>query len=158
MDATMILTEDGTPVDASPEALDLLGVTLDQLRELPAGAFSSTPADPEADAAFREQWERAGSPDVGGEATIRRLDGERVRIKFAISPIDDGRYRAILMPVAGSTDAPSSLYTAGDVLAEWRAAERRLSELPADSPEIDAIQADIAAFQARYQELFAREG
>ena len=67
-DATMILNEDGTAADASPAALDILGVTLDQLRELPGGAFSANPPDPQADAAFRERWERQGSPEIGGEA------------------------------------------------------------------------------------------
>jgi PAS domain S-box-containing protein len=155
-DATMILNEDGTAADASPAALEILGVTLDQLRELPTGAFSATEPDPAGDAAFREQWERQGSPDIGGEATLRRLDGERVRVKFAISPLDDGRYHAVLIPVGAPTDAPPILYTAGEVLAEWRAAERRLEALPADSPEVDAVQADIAAFRSRYQDLFKR--
>ena len=152
----MILNEDGTAVDASAEALAILGVTMDQLRELPAGAFAATAPDPAADAAFREQWEGQGSPDIGGEATLQRLDGEQVRVKFAITPLDDGRYRAVLMPVDGSVDAPSVLYTAGEVLSEWREAERRLTTLQAGSPEIEQIQADIDRFRARYQELFQR--
>jgi len=156
-DATMILNEDGTASEASPAALAILGVTLDQLRELPGGAFSATEPDPEADAAFRERWERQGSPDFGGEATIRRLDGERVRIRFALSQLEDGRYRALLIPVAGSPDAPPVIYTAGEVLAEWRSAERRLATLPAGNPEIEQVQADIAAFRAQYQELFKRQ-
>jgi len=153
-DATMILNEDGTASEASPAALEILGVTLEQLVELPGGAFSPTAPDPEASAAFREQWERQGSPDIGGEATIRRLDGERVRIRFALSHLEDGRFRAVLIPVAGAVEAPTVIYTAGEVLAGWRAAERRLAALPPDSPEIDVVQADIAAFRAQYQELF----
>ena len=43
----MILNEDGTAVDASAEALAILGVTMDQLRDLPAGAFSAAEPDPE---------------------------------------------------------------------------------------------------------------
>jgi PAS domain-containing protein len=153
-DATLILNEDGTAAEASPEALAILGVTLDQLRELPGGAFAATAPDPRADAAFREQWERQGSPDIGGEATIQRLDGEKVRIKFAISPLDDGRYRAVLMPTSGLTEDPPTVYTAGEVLAEWRAAERKLMTLPPGSPELALVQADIDAFRRRYQELF----
>ena len=156
-DATMILNEDGTAAEASPAALDILGVTLDQLRELPRGAFVATPSDPDAEAAFREQWERQGSPEIGGEATIRRRDGAQVRIKFAISPLGDGRYRAELIPVDGATDAPSTFYTAGEVLAEWREAERRLSTLPSGSPETELVQAEINTLRARYQELFRRE-
>jgi len=150
----MILNEDGTAAEASPEALAILGVTLDQLRELPGGAFAATAPDPGADAAFREQWERQGSPDIGGEATIQRLDGERIRIKFAISRLEDGRYQAILFPTSGLTEDPPTLYTAGDVLAEWRAAERKLTTLRPGSPELAMVQADIDRFRIRYQELF----
>ena len=156
-DATMILNVDGTAAEASPAALEILGVTLDQLRQLPSGAFAATAPNPEADAAFRDRWEREGSPDIGGEATIQRLDGAKVRIKFAISPLDDGRFRAVLMPSPGATDDPTSVYTAGDVLARWREAERRLSVVAPDSPDFEAIQADIELFRARYQELFKRK-
>ena len=58
--------------------------------------------------------------------------------------------------MTGPTDAPASVYTAGDVLAQWREAERRLSTLPPDSPEIDVVQADINLYRTRYQELFRR--
>ncbi len=150
----MILNGDGTAVEASPEALAILGVTLDQLRALPGGAFAATAPDADGDAAFREQWERQGSPDIGGEVTILRLDGKKVRLKFAISPLDDGRFRAILLPTSGMTEDPPSVYTAGHVLAEWRAAERRLTELRPGSPELASVQADIDTFRRRYQELF----
>ena len=83
----MILNADGSTADANREALDMLGVTHDELVGLPAGAFSPEPPDPEADAAFREQWERQGTPDIGGEATLRRLDGSSVRVKFG-KPIE----------------------------------------------------------------------
>jgi PAS domain S-box-containing protein len=155
-DATMILNEDGTAVDASAEALAILGVTMDQLRDLPPGVFSSTEPDPAADAAFREQWERQGSPDIGGETTLKRLDGEQIRVKFAITPLDDGRYRAVLMRADGPVDAPPSIYTAGEVLSQWREAERRLTTLPDGSPELEQVQADIDGFRARYQEFFQR--
>lgn len=154
MDATMILNEDGTAVDASPEALAILGVTMDQLRDLPGGAFSASAPDPEGDAAFRDAWVDQGSPDIGGEATIQRLDGDKVRVKFAITPLEGGRYRAVLMRAPGSTEAATSLYTAGEVLAQWRAAERRLETLTPGSPELEDVQSDIEVFRARYQELF----
>ena len=154
--ATIILGPDGKAEEATPQALALLGVTLDRLRELPPGAFSATPPDREADEAFREEWERAGSPDIGGEATIQRLDGEKVRVKFAIARLDDGRYRAVLERASGSTDSAPRVYTAGQVLTQWRAAERRLLELEPGHPEYDRIQADIESFRTRYQEMFRR--
>ncbi len=83
----MVLNADGTTADASPAALELLGLTIEELRALPPGALSAEPRDPDAQAAFREQWERQGSPDIGGEATVRRLDGTSIRVKFGITPI-----------------------------------------------------------------------
>jgi PAS domain-containing protein len=62
---TLTINADGTMADANAAALDLLRVTLQQLRELPPGAFSAEPADPAADEAFREQWENEGNPDIG---------------------------------------------------------------------------------------------
>ncbi len=152
--ATMTLNADGTAVDASPAALELLGVSLDQLRALPRGAFSPEPEDVEGDAAFRKEWEGQGSPDIGGNATIQRLDGTRVRVRFGITPIDDGRLLAILEPTGDSTDDPTAVYTAGQVLAEWRAAERHMADIPAGSAEWRATQAEIELFRSRYQELF----
>ena len=152
----MVINADGTTADASPAALELLGLTLEQLRALPPGALSPEPPDPEAQAAFREQWEGQGTPDIGGEATMRRLDGTSIRVKFGITPIEDGRYLAVLEPVDRPTQQPPILYTAGQVLAEWRAAERRMITIPPDTPEWHDMQAQIDRFRERYQELFTR--
>jgi PAS domain S-box-containing protein len=153
---TMILNADGTTADANLEALEMLGVTRDQLVSLPPAAFSPEPPDPDADAAFREAWERQGNPDIGGEATIRRLDGSSVRVKFGITPIEEGRFVAFMEPVAAPIDAPPAIYTAGQVLAEWRAAERRLTEIPEGTAEWRAVRHDIDVFRSRYQAMFKR--
>jgi PAS domain-containing protein len=154
MAATMTLRPDGTVDDANPEALSLLGVTLPQLRSLPPGAFSPEPPDPEAQAAFRAQWEAGGRPDVGGDATLQRLDGTKVRVRFAIAEQPDGRYVAVLAPIRGSTNAPPRLFTGGHILAEWRAAERRLAEVHSDSPEAARVRAQIERLRELYQDLF----
>lgn len=150
----MVLNADGTTADASPAALELLGLTLEELRALPPGALSAEARDDAAQAAFREQWERQGSPDIGGEATMRRLDGTSIRVKFGITPIEDGRFLAMIEPVAGPTQQPATVYTAGQVLAEWRAAERRMIAIPPDTAEWHDAQAEIDTFRQRYQELF----
>ena len=152
----MVINADGTTADASPAALELLGLTLEQLRALPPGALSPEPRDPEAQEAFLEQWERQGSPDIGGEATMRRLDGSSIRVRFGLKPIEDGRFLALIEPIAGPTEQPPVVYTAGQVLAEWRAAERRMIEIPPDSDEWHVAQAEIETFRKRYQELFKR--
>ena len=96
----LISNADGTIAEANDAALTLLRATLEQLRELPPGALSPEPPDPNASEAFREEWERQGSPDVGGEGTVRRLDGTTVRVKFGITPMDDGRFLVLLEEVA----------------------------------------------------------
>ena len=152
----MVLNADGTTAEASPGALELLGLTLEQLRALPPGALSPEPRDPAASEAFREQWERQGSPDIGGEATMRRLDGTSIRVRFGLKPIEDGRFLALIEPVSGPTEQPPVVFTAGQVLAEWRAAERRMVEVPPDSQDWHDAQAEIETFRKRYQELFKR--
>ncbi|HSL76447.1 MAG TPA: PAS domain-containing protein [Candidatus Limnocylindrales bacterium] len=153
---TLILNPDGSTADANTAALELLRLTLDELRALPPGALSPEAPDPAADEAFREEWKRQGSPDLSGEGTIRRLDGSEVRVKFGITPTDDGRFVAIMEEVATAVEAPPVLYTAGQVLAHWRAAERRLAEIPEGSAEWQAVTREIETFRSRYHALFDR--
>jgi PAS domain S-box-containing protein len=153
---TIIVSPDGRYSDANAAALELLGVTLDELRTSDPGRFAAEPAEPEADAAFREAWEASGRPDIGGATTIRRADGTQARVKFAIRQMEDGSYTVLLTPVPDAPE-PTTVYTAGSVLAAWRASERQLEELPADAPERMGIMADIEEFRERYQLLF-RQG
>ncbi len=156
MAATVTVDQEGRFVAADPEALALLGVTLPQLQALPRGAFAAEPPDAEADAAFREQWEATGRPDIGGTATLRLLDDRRVRVRFAITPTDDGRFIAVLEEIDGRVDAPPQVFSGGSVLAAWRAAERRLTALIPGSPEWEQIQAEIEQLRRHYQDLFKR--
>jgi hypothetical protein len=153
---TLTINPDGTMADANAAALDLLRVSLEQLRKLPSGAFSAEPSDPAAGEAFRKEWEREGTPDIAGEGTLRRPDGTSVRVKFGITPLEDGRFLAILEEVEAEHDAPALLYTAGQVLAEWRAAERRLAAIVEGSPEWTAVSDEIEVFRRRYHALFDR--
>lgn len=152
--ATMILDADLTPVDASPAALELLGGSLEEIRRLEPGSLAPDPAEAESQAALRETWQREGAPDMTGEATIRRLDGEKVRIRFGLTPMAGGRYLAVLEPITAPLEQPTAIYTAGQVLAEWRAAERRMAEVPRESEEGRRIEAEIEGFRRRYQDLF----
>ena len=156
MAATLTIRADGTVEDASPDALHLLGVSLAQLRALPAGAFQPEPPDAAADEAFREQWVAGGRPDIGGDATLKRLDGSKVRVRFAIQTLADGRYFAVLAPTRGSTKAPANIFTGGRILSEWRAAERRLTEVAPGTDEAIDIEAEIERLRTHYQELFRR--
>jgi PAS domain-containing protein len=158
MAATMTLATDGRVLEASPDALDLLDIDLDELRSLPPGSFSPDPPDPEAEAAFRDEWEAQGRPDVMGEGTLQRLDGSKVRVRFAITPTEDGRFRAVFEPVDTPVGAPPRSFTAGEVLAAWRTAERRLMHLAEGSAEWAAATLEIEHFRAEYQAIFDRGG
>jgi PAS domain-containing protein len=154
MAATMTLDGEGRVEAASPDALSLLGLNLDELLALPPGAFSPDPPDPDGDAAFREQWEAEGRPDIGGEATLQRLDGSKVRVRFAISETEGQRFLAVLEPINAPVETAPRLYTAGDVLNEWRAAERRLSMVVEGSGEWALLTSEIESFRSRYQQFF----
>jgi len=156
MAAALTLTVDGLVEGATPEALELLGVTLPELQALPSGAFSPEPPDPEADAAFREHWEAEGRPDIGGNATLQRLDGTKVRVRFVIRAVGGERVTAVLEPVEAPTEAPPAVYTAGEVLSAWRAAERRLETLTPQSTEWTRAAAEVDELRDRYQQLFQR--
>ena len=152
--ATLILDPDLAVTDADAAATDLTGLTLDELRRLPPGGLAAEPIDPAEDAAFRETWRGQGTPELAGETTLRRPDGAKVRIKFGLTPIEDGRFLVVLEPIAAPVEAPPVIYTAGQVLAEWRAAERRMTEVPTDSPEGRRIKRQIETFRTRYAEVF----
>jgi PAS domain-containing protein len=154
MTGTLTLSPDGEVLDATDGALALLGVSLDELRSLPRGAFAADPPDSQVDEAFRRQWEASGRPDIGGQATLQRLDGNKVRVRFAIKQNDDGSFIAVLDPVEAPVEEPPVIFTAGDVLQAWRAAERRLATLAEGSSEWKAVTDDIESFRARYQEVF----
>ena len=127
----------------------MLGVTHDELVGLPAGAFSPSHPTPRPTPPFASKWQRQGTPDIGGEATLRRPDGSSARVKFGITPIEEGRFVAVLELIGAPTDAAPVVYTAGQVLAEWRAAERRLTrsrrERPSGAPSATTSMSSGAA-------------
>ena len=79
-----------------------------------------------------------------------------MRVRFAIASLEDGRFFAVLSPTRGSTKAPANVFTGGRILSEWRAAERRLTEVSPGSEEATRIEAEIERLRAHYQDLFRR--
>jgi PAS domain-containing protein len=157
-DIRLTVSASGAYIDATPAALELLGVTLDDLLTSEPGRFAPEPADPAETEAFREQWESAGSPDLAGHGTIRRADGRLVRVAFAITG-GPATYIAVLQPVDASPDETSEVFTIGQVLARWRAAERRLEQVAPDAPESADIRSDIEALRRLHTRLFdAKQG
>jgi PAS domain-containing protein len=153
-DARVILNADGTIADANQAALDLYGANLDELRAAPPGAFSAHPQPPEAQAAFRRAWDSQGQPDLVGEATLDNLGGPPQRVAFGITRLDDGRYAAILRPLDAPTEAAPMVFTAGEVLGRWRAAERELETINPTAPEASLIEREIERFREAYHRLF----
>jgi PAS domain-containing protein len=152
--ARVILNADGTIANANEAALSLYGATLAELRAAPPGAFSADPQSPEAQAALREAWESQGQPDLVGETTILGLDGRQRRVAFGVTRLGDGRFVAILRPLDESPGSELKVFTAGEVLARWRAAERELQAIEPTSVEAANIQREIDQFRAAYQQLF----
>ncbi len=153
--ATILVNPDGTYADASPKALDLLGIDLAALRALPAEAISVA-EDIAESAAFRGEWERAGSGDVLGYGTIRRPDGGLIRVAFWIRSLPSGQALATIRLVGGDPNTPGRIYTAGEALRSWRASERRLATLTSDTAEYRAVEAEIDEFRRAYQDAFRR--
>ncbi len=56
---------------------------------------------------------------------------------------------------SGELDRPASIFTLGDVLSKWRAAERRMDALEVGGEEWQAVQSEIASLRDRYQKAFA---
>ena len=157
-DARLILNADGTIADANEAALKLYGASLDELRAAPAGAFSANPEPPDAQTAFRETWESEGKPDLVGEASVKRLDGTLLRVWFGITRMPDGRFAAILRALDQPTEDAPKVFTAGQVLAQWRAAERELQAIAPESPEASMLEREIDRFRRAYQRIFASAG
>jgi len=64
--AIVVTRADGTYLDANPAALDLFGVSRDEFLASRPGDWTVEEPDAAGNEAFREQWEAAGEPDVGG--------------------------------------------------------------------------------------------
>jgi PAS domain-containing protein len=143
----------GRYVDANEAALELLGVTLSELRESPGDRFAMRPANIAEQAAFRAEWESAGSGPLVGTAGLNRGDGATIRVSYAIEA-DGSGFVARLWKAPGSPDSPPSVFSVGEVLRSWRAAERELAELHQGSPEWTRTLSEIELLRDRYRELF----
>jgi PAS domain-containing protein len=140
-------------VDANAAALDILGVSLDELRAAPPGQFAVQPVIPGEQRSLRAQWAEGGEELVVGTAGVRRGDGAIIRVAYALEKTPGG-LRARLWQVEGSPESPTSVFTVGDVLREWRAAERELTELVPGSRDWARTLGEIELLRDRYQELF----
>ncbi|HEX5148514.1 MAG TPA: hypothetical protein VFW02_05495 [Candidatus Limnocylindrales bacterium] len=156
--AAVILDREGRYLDADDAALELLGVaSVEEFRSMSPAAFAAVPPDPEEQEAWRKAYFSSRAEGVLAESALRRTDGELVRIRTAIIEEPDGRFRALFYPIERpTTNLSAKIYRIGDVLAEWRAAERKLAEVDPESDEGIALAAEVALLRSQYQELFKR--
>ncbi len=153
-EARFVVAPDGRVEEANEPALDLLGVTLEELRAAPPGAFNAS-GEAEAAEAMREAWETTRATAVMGETTIRRADGERVHVRYVVRVRDDGKYVFGIRRLTGRAPSPDAVFaSAGQALAAWRAAERRLEELLPGSPDWERVQQEVASLRGEYRRLF----
>jgi PAS domain S-box-containing protein len=155
-EAVIAIDTEGRYVDANAAALDLLGVSLAELRISALDRFAVRPMIDVDQAALRTRWESGGSQPLVGTTGLRRADGTTIRVAYAIEVAGPG-FRARLWEIDGSPTAPSSVFTVGDVLREWRAAERELAALVPGTPAWARTLSEIELLRGRYQELFSAE-
>jgi PAS domain S-box-containing protein len=152
-EAVIQLDMAGRYTAANPAALDLLGVSLAELRAAPPDRFTIRQTRETEQAAFRAEWEAGGSRPLVGTAGLKRADGSTIRVTYAIQRTRSG-FTARLWRVDGAPEAPPSVYTVGDVLRQWRAAEMRLADLIAGTADWARTLSEIELLRDRYQELF----
>lgn len=153
VEAVIRFDASGRYLGANRSALELLGVTLAELRASPPDRFAIRPSNESEQAALRAEWESDGSRPLIGTAGLKRADGATIRVSYAIEAIRSG-FRARVWQVEGSPEAPATVYAVGSVLRQWRAAERDLAELRPGSAEWARTQAEIELLRGKYQELF----
>lgn len=156
--ATVIIDRDGHYLDADEHALELLGVeSVEVLRQTSPEAFAAAPQDPEEAEAWRQAYFSSRAEGVLAEGAFRRTDGELVRVRTGIMEQPDGTFRAMFYPLERpTTNLTARTFRISDVLSEWRAAERRLSDVDVESEEGRKLAADVELLRQQYQQLFAR--
>jgi PAS domain-containing protein len=152
-DGVVILDSNRRYVDANRRALELLGVSLEELRASAPGVFAVGSLDDAELASLRDAWTGHGGHPLAGTASLRRADGTRIRVAYVFEA-DGYGFRARLRQIDADVDAPATVFTVDDVLREWRAAERELAALEPGTEESRGVQREIDLLRAQYRDLF----
>jgi hypothetical protein len=155
-DARILVGSDSTILEATDEALRLLGLTLDQLKSLPPGGLALE-EDRDASAGFESAWTESGRGAILGAGTARLLDGRLIRVRYLITPQPDGIFEIILEQSEEAVAEPPRTYTVGGVLSAWRSAERKLEALEPGTREWAAASAEVDYFRDEYQRVAQRQ-
>ena len=151
-DARILVHDDSTILDATNGALHLLGLSIEELRDLPRGALS-VDDDRAASNGFSVAWKEAGRNPILGTGTLRRPDGRLIRVSYWISARPEGGYEVILEPSDEGVGEPARRYTVGEALSAWRVADRKLATVDVGTPEWDVVQKEIEFFRREYHRL-----
>lgn len=152
-DGLLILDADGRYLDADEAALALLGVSLEELRASAPDRFAIEPLDEGHQASLRDEWKAHGAHPLVGTAGVRRADGTRIRLAYLVEAAEHG-FRARIRQIDADADAAPTVFTVGDVLREWRAAERELALLEPGTKEWERVQREIDLLRGQYKDLF----
>lgn len=151
--ARVLISSDGTYLDANPLALELLGVTRERLRTHHVGDFTV----PELRDPSRASWQHMAATGqmqlLIDETFLLRADGTAhvVKVHPVIPSEEPGTWWSQFQIVAGPRGRVLSLARPQQVLDAWRAAERRCAALEAGSPEREAAERTAAGLGALYR-------
>jgi PAS domain S-box-containing protein len=153
-EATIVLDAEGRYVDASPLALELLGVDLPTLLTKQPADFRD-PGSPPTDEARRAELIAALPRGLAGVTTIRRADGATFRARFTIGPHPDrpGFMIATIEPIAARVAAPPVVRTLPEVLEAWRQADREVAAFDPGTREWRAARVRLVEARDMYQRL-----
>ena len=124
MRGRLVADREGRYLDADDAALELLGLTLEQLNSMRVGDFSG----PHAEMA-RTVWRRlaaTGEDMPSGEGTLYLPNGSEIRVRYLrIAALRNGDYEIHIDRIdATDADRPPTSDRPSSILREWRVAER----------------------------------
>jgi PAS domain S-box-containing protein len=147
---------DGRYLDANRSFLDLVGLTIDELRTHEVGDF--TPVEHRSAALERWRgWADSDRDDLTVEATIRAANGLSVRVLATISRVSPDTCIGTISPLDDGAELPRIDRNASKVLAEWREVERERDASAHASPRWLEAKARADQLQREYAEIFERE-
>jgi PAS domain-containing protein len=134
MRCRLVADRQGRYVDADAAALELLGLSLEELRSMRVGTFSGPHA--ELAATVWRRLAKTGQDMTSGEGTLYLPNGSEVRVRYLrIAALPNGDYELELEPIeAAATERPPTSDRPSSILREWRAAEREAAAAASDGP------------------------
>jgi len=152
----LVIDEGGRYLAADEQLLARLGYTLDELRSLRVGALST--AEP---AAADDLWRRyvAGEIEIPRhrQGVIRARDGRTFEVIFLGVDRRGPAEWELRLQFIGERPATGPR-TLQYILADWRAAERRLADMADDDPTRPYLDTLVAQLRAQYRRETTRRG